>query len=423
MAENENIQSGLKFLDLSGLQKVWGKIKEGFTTKTEFQGAIESVEGDISSVNSKLTDLENSIDNIAVSSVDNKTIVAPDGKISAAIGIRLNEDKQEVELYATGPDAKKDATGQEVEGQEVLGSFSYAKFIQDGMLQNVELVVVAPSEGGDGETSTQAPGTYLKFSFNTDSGLSVIYVSVDDLVNVYEGSDYINVSGEVISLKKDALTEDLKSVFMTIEDFNTFKASYDEHVESVNTSLTANSEAIAALQESLGIIQPAVEQNTSDIETINGTLTTINGTLTANGEAIAALQELLGTIQPAVEQNTSDIESINSSLGELTPAVAQNTSNLSILSGRVDGISETVTANSNSISELLASLNLKANQESVDSLTERVATNESDIAELNKRVAELGQVVGPDGELISIHVSQITGLDALSEEDIESACS
>ena len=111
------------------------------------------------------------------------------GKLGATVGLtyytNTTGEKPVYEIRLTG------------KGGEVISTIDAKSFVKDGMLDKVELVV---------NPADQATGTYLVFTWNTESGLSdPMYVPVTDLVNVYSQGDGIEIDGnDVIKAKAKA---------------------------------------------------------------------------------------------------------------------------------------------------------------------------------------------------------------------------
>ena len=66
------------------------------------------------------------------------------------------------------------------------------------MINTVELVTNPESHD---------PGTYLVITFNTDAGKDAIYLDVTGLINVYQGTNGVKVTGKDIHLIIDPTSE------------------------------------------------------------------------------------------------------------------------------------------------------------------------------------------------------------------------
>lgn len=80
----------------------------------------------------------------------------------------------------------------------VIASIDATAFIKDGMINTVELVT---------DPESHDPGTYLVITFNTDAGKDAIYLDVTSLINVYEGTNGVRITGKHIHLIIDPTSE------------------------------------------------------------------------------------------------------------------------------------------------------------------------------------------------------------------------
>jgi hypothetical protein len=80
----------------------------------------------------------------------------------------------------------------------VIASIDATAFIKDGMINTVELVTNPESHD---------PGTYLVITFNTDAGKDTIYLDVTGLIDVYQGTNGVKVTGKDIHLIIDPTSE------------------------------------------------------------------------------------------------------------------------------------------------------------------------------------------------------------------------
>lgn len=80
----------------------------------------------------------------------------------------------------------------------VIASIDATAFIKDGMINTVELVTNPESHD---------PGTYLVITFNTDAGKDAIYLDVTSLIDVYQGTNGVKVTGKDIHLIIDPTSE------------------------------------------------------------------------------------------------------------------------------------------------------------------------------------------------------------------------
>ena len=80
----------------------------------------------------------------------------------------------------------------------VIASIDATAFIKDGMINTVELVT---------DPESHSPGTYLVITFNTDAGKDAIYLDVTGLIDVYQGTNGVRVTGKDIHLIIDPTSE------------------------------------------------------------------------------------------------------------------------------------------------------------------------------------------------------------------------
>lgn len=80
----------------------------------------------------------------------------------------------------------------------VIASIDATAFIKDGMINTVELVT---------NPESHEPGTYLVITFNTDAGKDAIYLDVTSLIDVYRGTNGVQITGKDIHLIIDPTSE------------------------------------------------------------------------------------------------------------------------------------------------------------------------------------------------------------------------
>lgn len=80
----------------------------------------------------------------------------------------------------------------------IIASIDATAFIKDGMINTVELVT---------DPESHDPGTYLVITFNTDAGKDAIYLDVTGLIDVYQGTNGVKVTGKDIHLIIDPTSE------------------------------------------------------------------------------------------------------------------------------------------------------------------------------------------------------------------------
>lgn len=168
----------------------------------------------------------------AVRATANKGIKIEGTATTPTVGIKLDPTQGNVELSlganglkAEDTTALRDVTGQNfikkngtnVEGHlnltyntetkkinlegfdsSIIASIDATAFIKDGMINTVELVT---------DPESHDPGTYLVITFNTDAGKDAIYLDVTGLIDVYQGTNGVKVTGKDIHLIIDPTSE------------------------------------------------------------------------------------------------------------------------------------------------------------------------------------------------------------------------
>lgn len=168
----------------------------------------------------------------AVRATANKGIEIEGSATTPTVGIKLDPTQGNVTLSlganglkAEDTTALRDVTGQnfikkngtDVEGHlnltyntetkkinlegfdsSIIASIDATAFIKDGMINTVELVT---------DPESHDPGTYLVITFNTDAGKDAIYLDVTGLINVYQGTNGVKVTGKYIHLIIDPTSE------------------------------------------------------------------------------------------------------------------------------------------------------------------------------------------------------------------------
>lgn len=293
----ENDIKVIKYLDHEGLVALWDKISNTYLRNSNVVEALTTFgEGKIivsedgtfiqkGTFDGAVTELTERIEEVAAAqgtNIDNDTIVNKEGILQTNLILQNDKDNHVLSLM----------TGSENGKGTVVSTWDYNDFYQeavkDGILENVELIVVPDDETI--EASGKDAGTYLKFTFNTASGKQPIYVNVTDLIDVYNGSDYISVekSGGVatISLKKAELVADIRDA-LGID-------SIISRLEGVEGGVAEVKELIKSLQESwesidLTGLQEQIADNTARIGEIFEILETVPNT-PITIEEIEALQ-------------------------------------------------------------------------------------------------------------------------------------
>ncbi|MBQ3690935.1 MAG: hypothetical protein II937_13890 [Bacteroidales bacterium] len=116
-----------------------------------------------------LSDVENLVEGVAT---NEKIISLSSKKLASTLKIDYDSVNKKIQLKGIG--------------DAVISELSATPFVKDGMLESVEIKTTA-------ESGVTVHTPYLKFTFNTDSGQSVQRISMEDLVDVYDGAN-LNLS-------------------------------------------------------------------------------------------------------------------------------------------------------------------------------------------------------------------------------------
>lgn len=100
----------------------------------------------------------------------------------------------------------------------IIASIDATAFIKDGMINTVELVT---------DPESHDPGTYLVITFNTDAGKDAIYLDVTGLIDVYQGTNGVKVTGKDIHLIIDTTSEP----YLSLSD-------YGIKIEGINAKIS-----------------------------------------------------------------------------------------------------------------------------------------------------------------------------------------
>ena len=150
----------------------------------------------------------------------NAIVVGEDLGGEKEISLKLNAADNVLSQNESGLLANINLTWSTSDGLKLIGKegteiarIPATDFIKDGMLENVELVQL--TGGTEQNPSGVTDGTYLKFTFNTDGGSKVLYVNVTSLIDIYTGTNGVQVSGKQISAVKDPSSETFLEITST----------------------------------------------------------------------------------------------------------------------------------------------------------------------------------------------------------------
>ena len=130
-----------------------------------------------------------------ISAADNTLTNATNTLSSSKAGyISYDAGTKRINLWASEGDAAKS-------DKQPLSSIDATDFVKDGMLSSVEVVEASEGSPVDGHTS----GTYIKFTWNTDSGKSEsTIIEASKIGKIYSGSESIKIdeATNAISVKE-----------------------------------------------------------------------------------------------------------------------------------------------------------------------------------------------------------------------------
>lgn len=275
-----NIQvNQIKYLGEEALNALWEKIsatylrqantEEALTTfgdsniiKTEDKTFIQK--GTFDELERVLTERMDDIEAAQGTNIDNNTIVNKDGLLQTDLLLSNDKDNHILSIV----------TGK----GNTVSTWDYTEFYQeavkDGILESVSLIVIP---GDENAVEGREEGTYLKFVFNTAAGQDPIYVNVTDLIDIYTGSTYIDVTNGVISIKQTEFVEYLK----TENALN---------ITGIVSRIEANEDNIAKLQEAVANLN--LEEVLEKLAKLDERITDTEATV---GEIVTYLQNVPNT--------------------------------------------------------------------------------------------------------------------------------
>lgn len=304
------IDAAVKALDVTD-----AAVAKSFVTKvSEADGKIDVSRGAITSSDNTVLIGDGADGGIDLkANVDGSTIVVKDGVMSVAsaalvqyvgqdaiavseahggqktISLKLNAADKVLTQDADGLLANISMTWDKTNGLKLIGkggaeiaTVPAADFIKDGMLENVTL-----EENPVGQTA----GTYLHFVFNTDAKKTDkktdIYVNVTELIDIYTGSNGVQVSGKNISAVKDDSSESFLSIGPSGIKVSGVQAAIDTAKGEVQA-------AIDTVEASVGLGTNGSHVTTTgnytkDATTVVGEIAALDTQVKTNADAIAAL--------------------------------------------------------------------------------------------------------------------------------------
>lgn len=236
--------------------------------------------GDISTLNDKVTAVENKLNVAADSGLDATSALKV--KIDSTVtGNILQVSENGLSVVASQSEYSLDV----VDSPE-SGYAAQYQFKKDGQVQTT---INIPKDQFLKSASYDADADELVFVFDTAAGESTSRVSVKDLVDTYTAGSYITITDNAIAVDyevlKTQLDTDLRGAF---------------GIATLTTGVSENSAAIEAINEAL-----------------NNETTGIKVSITNNANEIAAVKSTVTTLSGTVGDHTTAINTINSTLSAL----------------------------------------------------------------------------------------------------------
>ena len=255
-------------------------------------------------------------------------------------------------------------------GENTYGAgFDASAFIKDGMLSSVELV--------DHEKKKQ-----LKLTFNTDSGKGIVYVDVNDLVDVYTGTNGAKINVTVSADNK--ISADVKTGSIAKTDLTT---SVQSSLNKADAALAKPAEIDAVATESLlkikydvhGLITGSAAVTATDIPNLPASKITsgtfANERIASANTWNAKLNSI--SVTEVADKNYITIGAVDSST---------HTQNLSVTYGKIGSWDESTSTFVGSVEGIATVDDVK------NVLTANEETVATSLSDLNTRISGLEKV-------------------------------
>lgn len=183
----------------------------------------------------------------------------------------------------------------------LISEIDASEFIKDGMLDTVELV-----KNPEGQTA----GTYLKLTWNTDSGKGEpMFINVTDLIDVYTAGAGLNLSGKEFSVDTTTIA--------TVEALNAAKDELKGGADSA-----ADSATIAGAKKYADSLKTTIDEYTvngkkiSEKPVLDGSVIAVGGTGVHKDKKLdATVEDIYTQIENAA---TSGVTSFGEKTGKIT---------------------------------------------------------------------------------------------------------
>lgn len=188
---------------------------------------LESLKEMINEVDAKFADYKVK----SIADGDKVLSLSEAGVLSSKMSLKYDSTAQKIYLYGGAED-----------NEHKISEVNTADFIKDGMLKTAELVTVTKTEEGKfvygngtaAPGSVTAEGKYIRLHFNTDSKADDIFLSVNELIDVYKG-------GKDITVKEDNTIDVALDETITVAGLNdTYGCGLIKNGDTINagTSLS-----------------------------------------------------------------------------------------------------------------------------------------------------------------------------------------
>ena len=230
--ETANVPEGVTPVSKDEVPSTVGKTDPEYITVNgkNYHKEVVSTSEVLDSLKKMINDVDAKFESYKVKTVaegDKVLSVSEQGVLSSTMSLKYDSTNKKITLYGSIEDET-----------HKIGEVDTTDFIKDGMLETAELVTVR-TEGnklvyGEGAgnpvpESVTKPGKYIRLHFNADKPKNDIFLSVNDLVDVYKGGKDITVKENNtidIALDEDITVAGLNDTYGCglIKNGNTIKA-------------------------------------------------------------------------------------------------------------------------------------------------------------------------------------------------------
>lgn len=366
-----------KYLDLTGLELLWGKIKDNFVLKEDGKGL--SSNDYTADEKSKLNGIEagaqvNVIEGVAVRSTDG-TVQLPNAKVDGT------------DYSVAVLDVEKDLSKvtQDVSPLHVASAYGVKSYVDDS-IADVNATIAGKNVSAEGDGYVSATAADNKVTVAATASLTGAVAKANSAVQTVTGDDYVSataVDNKVTLSTKVAGIATASAAKQGLADAYDVKGYVDD---AVNDLIGGTSDKWAGQKTLYGIVNYTDEKITEAVNEVKGLVTAATQflgvsdvvitdgattSITVNGEAVTAgagdiamygTSEFIwdGAKWVLLGDTTAEaaaIEDLNKDLDALTTRVSTAESDIDNLEADVDAINKTIEANEKTTSAALADLN------------------------------------------------------------------